>query len=245
MMLGISSLNQYYAGSHTLRDITLRVETGSVTGLMGRNGVGKTTLLNCILGQAPSVDGDIVFDGQRINGLATEDRAALGIALVPQGRMIFPRLTVEENLKVAMAARRKRIPGAGLKTGKAVSCPAPLDRAYSMFPVLKEMRRRLGGDLSGGQQQQLAIGRALVQEPRLLLLDEPCEGIQPSIVQDIGRSIRHLNHTHGITVVVVEQHLNFVRSIADHFYILQRGTVCSEGPIEALDDGIVDTYLKV
>lgn len=244
-MLGITSLNQYYAGSHTLRDVTMRVEPGSITGLMGRNGVGKTTLLDCILGQAPAVDGDIVFDGRRINGLATEDRAALGIALVPQGRMIFPRLTVEENLKVAMAARRERLFGVRVKTRDAGFYSDPIDRAYTMFPVLKEMRRRLGGDLSGGQQQQLAIGRALVQEPRLLLLDEPCEGIQPSIVQDIGRAIRHLNQDHGITVVVVEQHLNFVRSIADHFYILQRGSVCSEGPIEALDDGIVDAYLKV
>jgi len=244
-MLGITALNQYYAGSHTLRDITMRVEPGSITGLMGRNGVGKTTLLDCILGQAPSVDGDVVFDGRRINGLATEDRASLGIALVPQGRMIFPRLTVEENLKVALAARRERLFGVRAKTGVSGFYSDPVYRAYEMFPVLKEMRRRLGGDLSGGQQQQLAIGRALVQEPRLLLLDEPCEGIQPSIVQDIGRAIRHLNQDQGITVVVVEQHLNFVRSIADHFYILQRGSVCSEGPIEALDDGIVDAYLKV
>ncbi len=231
-MLGVHFLNQYYAGSHTLRDVTLELEPGSVTGLMGRNGVGKTTLLNCILGQAPSTTGDIIFDGKAISGLATEDRAALGIALVPQGRMIFPRLTVEENLRVASAARRdgqRKIPGL----------------VYELFPVLEDMRRRLGGDLSGGQQQQLAIGRALVQDPRLLLLDEPCEGIQPSIVKDIAASIRYINETLGMTVVVVEQHLNFVRSVADHFCVIQRGSVVSSGAINALDDDIVDAYLRV
>ena len=231
-MLSARSLNQYYAGSHTLRDVTIDVERGSVTGLMGRNGVGKTTLLSCILGQAPATTGDIVFDGRSIDRLATEDRAALGIALVPQGRMIFPRLTVEENLKVATAARRDRkrsIPGL----------------VYELFPVLKDMRQRLGGDLSGGQQQQLAIGRALTQDPKLLLLDEPCEGIQPSIVQDIGKNIRFLNESLDMTIVVVEQHLNFVRSVADHYYIMQRGRIVSDGEMTALDDSIVDAYLKV
>jgi urea transport system ATP-binding protein len=231
-MLAVSSLNQYYSGSHTLRDVNFAVAPGSITGLMGRNGVGKTTLLNCILGLAPSVDGDIVFDGQRINVLSTENRASLGIALVPQGRMIFPRLTVEENLRVGLAARRdgkRDIPGL----------------VYDLFPVLREMRQRAGGDLSGGQQQQLAIGRALAQGPRLLLLDEPCEGIQPSIVKDIAKSIRFLNQDLGITVVVVEQHLNFVRSVADFFYIMERGRLCADGPIDALDDRIVDAYLKV
>ena len=231
-MLCVSSLNQYYAGSHTLRDVSLRVPRGSVTGLMGRNGVGKTTLLNSVLGLAPSVDGSIEFDGQGIGALSTEERASLGIALVPQGRMIFPRLTVEENLRVALAARRDRlreIPGL----------------VFDLFPVLQDMRRRPGGDLSGGQQQQLAIGRALVQEPQLLLLDEPCEGIQPSIVQDIARNIRYLNQDLGITIVVVEQHLNFVRTVADHFYVMQRGSICAEGPIDALDDQVVDAYLKV
>ncbi len=231
-MLAVSALNQYYAGSHTLRDVVLEVERGSVTGLMGRNGVGKTTLLDCILGQAPAATGDIVFDGKTINKLSTEDRATLGIALVPQGRMIFPRLTVEENLKVAAAARRdgeRAIPGL----------------VYELFPALKDMQRRLGGDLSGGQQQQLAIGRALTQDPKLLLLDEPCEGIQPSIVKDIGKTIRTLNEDLGMTVVVVEQHLNFVRSVADHFYIMQRGSIVSEGAIDTRDDGIVAAYLRV
>lgn len=231
-MLGVSALNQYYAGSHTLRDVAFGVERGSVTGLMGRNGVGKTTLLDCILGQAPSATGDIVFDGKSISRLSTQDRAALGIALVPQGRMIFPRLTVEENLRVATAARRDRkrdVPGL----------------VYELFPVLKDMQRRPGGDLSGGQQQQLAIGRALTQDPKLLLLDEPCEGIQPSIVQDIGKSIRYLNESMNLTVVVVEQHLKFVRSVADHYYIMQRGSIVSEGAIDALDDAVVDAYLKV
>ena len=231
-MLSVSALNQYYAGSHTLRHVSLSVERGSVTGLMGRNGVGKTTLLSCILGQAPSMTGDVVFNGKAINELSTEGRAALGIALVPQGRMIFPRLTVAENLKVASAARRdgkRKIPGL----------------VYELFPVLKDMQRRPGGDLSGGQQQQLAIGRALVQDPKLLLLDEPCEGIQPSIVKDIAKSLRYLNESLGMTVIVVEQHLNFVRSIADRFYIMQRGSIVSEGAIDALDDGIVDAYLRV
>ena len=231
-MLGVEALNQYYAGSHTLRDVAMTIERGSVTGLMGRNGVGKTTLLSCVLGQAPAATGEIVFDGQPIDALSTEDRAALGIALVPQGRMIFPRLTVEENLRVAAAARRDR----------KRDIPALV---YELFPVLKDMRRRLGGDLSGGQQQQLAIGRALVQDPKLLLLDEPCEGIQPSIVKDIAKSIRHLNESLGMSIVVVEQHLKFVRSIADRFYVMQRGSIVSEGSIDALDDAIVDAYLRV
>ncbi|MEN7342807.1 MAG: urea ABC transporter ATP-binding subunit UrtE [Pseudomonadota bacterium] len=231
-MLSITGLNQYYSGSHILRDVSLALEAGKITGLLGRNGVGKTTLLNCILGLIPCDSGSMRFGEQSIAQLPPEARAAAGIALVPQGRMIFPRLTVTENLKVAFAtqARHRR------------SIP---DIVYELFPVLKDMSGRLGGDLSGGQQQQLAIGRALVQAPRLLLLDEPCEGIQPSIVEEIGQCIQRLNREFGMTVLLVEQRVGFVRRTADAFSIMERGAICAEGDIGELSEDLVNHYLRV
>ncbi|MEL7313292.1 MAG: urea ABC transporter ATP-binding subunit UrtE, partial [Pseudomonadota bacterium] len=199
-MLSVASINQYYSGSHILRDVTLKLAQGEITALTGRNGVGKTTLLRCVMGYLPLASGTIAFDGAPIDTFTTEQRARSGMAIVPQGRMIFPRLTVEENLALALVSRRdgqRRIP----------------DEVYEWFPVLADMRHRRGGDLSGGQQQQLAIGRALVQQPSLLLLDEPCEGIQPSIVQEIGVTLKRLNRELGLTILIVEQNLNFLRAV--------------------------------
>lgn len=231
-MLSVAGLNQYYGQSHTLRDLDLEVPTGRCTCLMGRNGVGKTTLLRCIMGLLPARSGQIVLDGADISRLATERRAGLGIGYVPQGRQIFPLLTVEENLEVGLPARRdglRRVP----------------ESVYALFPVLKEMRRRRGGDLSGGQQQQLAIGRALVLDPRVLILDEPTEGIQPNIVQEIGDIIRRLNAEMGLTVLLVEQKLPFARRVADGFCLMDRGRAVAHGPIADLSPDLVREYLTV
>ena len=209
-MLNIRQLNQYYGQSHTLWDVDLDVAEGKCTCLMGRNGVGKTTLLQCIMGLLPVKSGEIEFNEQLINKVIAEKRASLGIGYVPQGRQIFPLLTVEENLRIGLPARRDK------------SSKIP-EFIFELFPVLKEMLNRRGGDLSGGQQQQLAIGRALVIEPSLLILDEPTEGIQPNIVQEIGDIILRLNREKGLTVLLVEQKLPFARKVADHFCILDRG----------------------
>ena len=231
-MLSVHNVNQFYGESHTLWDLSLTIPTGGCACLMGRNGVGKTTLLRCVMGLQPIRSGDIQFGNQSINKLTTEDRARTGIGFVPQGREIFPLLTVEENLQIALAGRRD-----GAKT-------VP-ESIYQLFPVLKSMRHRRGGDLSGGQQQQLAIGRALVLEPKLLILDEPCEGIQPNIVREIGDVIRRLNSELGITVLLVEQKLPFARRVADSFHILDKGRLVAEGAIGELSDQVVQRYLSV
>lgn len=231
-MLSVHSLNQFYGDSHTLWDLSLTIPAGVCACLMGRNGVGKTTLLRCLMGLQQIRSGDIQFDGQSINRLSIEDRARAGIGFVPQGREIFPLLTVEENLQIALAGRSdgaKMVP----------------ERIYQLFPVLKSMRHRRGGDLSGGQQQQLAIGRALVLEPKLLILDEPCEGIQPNIVREIGDVIRRLNSELGLTVLLVEQKLPFARRVADSFHILDKGRLVAEGTMPELSDEIVQQYLSV
>ncbi|MGM0571809.1 urea ABC transporter ATP-binding subunit UrtE [Marinobacter sp.] len=232
-MLQIEKLNQYYGESHTLWDLDLDVPRGQCTCVMGRNGVGKTTLMKCIMGEEKVASGSIRFaDELDLIKQPLEQRARLGIGYVPQGRQIFPLMTVEENLRTGLAARsdgQKTIP----------------ERIYELFPVLREMRNRRGGDLSGGQQQQLAIGRALVIEPRLLILDEPGEGIQPNIVAQIGEVIRKLIAEDGLTVLLVEQKLPFARKYADRFAILDRGRRMAEGEIGELSDELIKQYLTV
>ncbi|MES9832412.1 MAG: urea ABC transporter ATP-binding subunit UrtE [Candidatus Thiodiazotropha sp. LLP2] len=231
-MLKIEKLNQFYGESHTLWDLDLDVPQGQCTCLMGRNGVGKTTLLQCVMGLLPVKSGEIQFSGEKISKLIPERRAPMGIGYVPQGRQIFPMLTVEENLRIGLPVRKKdrnKIP----------------DFIYELFPVLKEMLDRKGGDLSGGQQQQLAIGRALVIDPKLLILDEPTEGIQPNIVQEIGDIIIRLNREIGLTVLLVEQKLPFARKVADRFCILDRGRQVAAGEMENLNDDLIRQYLTV
>ncbi|MGB5225982.1 MAG: urea ABC transporter ATP-binding subunit UrtE [Arenicellales bacterium] len=231
-MLKLEGINQYYGESHTLWDLDLNVAEGECTCLMGRNGVGKTTLLKCIMGLLPVREGVIKYQGEDLTKLSAERRAHMGIGYVPQGRQIFPLLTVEENLRIGLQARRD-----GLKT-------IP-EYIYEMFPVLQEMLGRRGGDLSGGQQQQLAIGRALVTDPKLLILDEPTEGIQPNIVHEIGDVIRKLNRDIGLTVLLVEQKLPFVRRVADSFIILDRGRMMAAAKVDDLNDELIRKYLTV
>lgn len=231
-MIAVSGINQYYRQSHILRDLSLDAAPGSCTCVMGRNGVGKTTLLKCIMGLLPIREGTIRLGEIDVTRMTPDARARAGIGYVPQGREIFPELTVEENLLVPLSARRdgsKKIP--------------PL--IYDLFPVLKEMRGRRGGDLSGGQQQQLAIGRALVLEPRVLLLDEPGEGIQPNIVRQIGDVIQQLNRDLGITVLLVEQKLPFARRVAHYFHIMEKGQVVADGEISQLSDTLIRQHLSV
>jgi len=231
-LLAIKDLNQSYGGSHTLWDVTLDVPRGSRTCLMGRNGMGKTTLLKCIMGLLPVSSGEMTFDGTDLRTLGPEGRARLGIGYVPQGREIFPQLTVEENLRV----------GLGVRKGGPRTIPP---RIFELFPVLKQMLRRRGGDLSGGQQQQLAIGRALVLEPTLLILDEPTEGIQPNIVHEIGDILLALNRDAGVTLLLVEQKLPFARRVASEFAILEKGRCVAGGPIDRLTDDVVHEHLSV
>lgn len=231
-MLTIQKLNQFYSESHTLWDVDLELQEARCNCLMGRNGVGKTTLLNCIMGLQDIRSGSIVFKGQDLSKVNAEKRASLGIGYVPQGRQIFPLLTVKENLQIGLGARADK-----LKT-------IP-EFIYELFPVLKDMLQRRGGDLSGGQQQQLAIGRALVVDPQLLILDEPTEGIQPNIVQEIGDIIKKLNQDIGLTVLLVEQKLPIVRRIADNFFILDRGRKVASGSIDELSDELIKSYLTV
>jgi urea transport system ATP-binding protein len=231
-MLTVKSLNQFYGGSHTLWDVDLTVTPGSCMCLMGRNGMGKTTLLKCIMGLQAASSGDITFDGSDLMRSIAEQRARLGIGYVPQGREIFSHLTVEENLRVGLGIRKN-----GTRT-----IPS---RIFDLFPVLKKMMNRRGGDLSGGQQQQLAIGRALVLEPKLLILDEPTEGIQPNIVHEIGDILMRLNKEEGLTVLLVEQKLPFARRVASEFCILDKGRRAAAGAIGELTDDVVRAHLSV
>ena len=230
-MLVVKALNQYYGGSHILRDVAFDVPSSACTAMLGRNGVGKTTLLKCLMGLLAIRSGDMSLDGRSITGLLPYERAALGIGYVPQGRDIFPRLTVAENLQMGLATKRRgaRIP----------------DLVFEMFPVLKQMLHRRGGDLSGGQQQQLAIGRALAGEPRLLILDEPTEGIQPSIIKDIERAIRRLVAGGQMAILLVEQYYDFAKSLADHYVVLSRGEIVARGDGATMDKEALRAHLAV
>ncbi|MET3118000.1 urea transport system ATP-binding protein [Undibacterium sp. GrIS 1.8] len=232
-MLQVEQVHQHYGSSHTLRGISLSVKKGECLSLLGRNGVGKTTLLKCLMGVLPLSQGSIELDGKNISKLSPHERAKLGIAYVPQGREIFARLTVEENLLMGMAT---------LSSKKASTIKGEV---YELFPVLKEMLQRRGGDLSGGQQQQLAIARALLAEPKLIILDEPTEGIQPSIIKDIGRLIRLLRERGDMGILLCEQYFDFARELADHFVILNRGEVVASGDQNLMDGDDVKRHLAV
>jgi urea transport system ATP-binding protein len=229
-MLSVSKLNHFYGSSHTLHDIDLEIAIGSCTALLGRNGVGKSTLLKCLMGVQPVRSGTVRFDGQDITSLPPHARARRGLAYVPQGRDIFPRLTVEENLLTGFADRSAR--------------DIPED-TFNMFPVLREMRTRRGGDLSGGQQQQLAIARALLTRPKLLILDEPTEGIQPSIIKDIERVIRRLTERGDMAILLVEQYFDFARALADQFVVMSRGEIVKRGSGDNMDADAVRSLLVV
>ena len=232
MILEITDLHQYYGESHTLWGTNLSIEEGTCLSLIGRNGVGKTTLLSCLMGLVDVRSGSIRFEGNELTTMAAEERARVGIGYVPQGRMVFPLMTVEENLESGLGVlprEKRRVP----------------EFVFELFPVLHTMMRRRGGDLSGGQQQQLAIARALVIDPRLLVLDEPTEGIQPNIVQEIGDVIARLNSELGMTVLVVEQKLPFVRRIAHNFAMMTKGEIVADGPLDALTDDLIREHLAV
>ena len=232
MMLTISGLNQSYGQSHTLWDVDMLIEPGSCVCLIGRNGVGKTTLLNCIMGLLPLDSGTIHYQNTDLTAERADRRAPLRIGYVPQGRMIFPLLTVEENLQTGL--------GALPKTQRQLP-----DLIFDLFPVLQSMMHRRGGDLSGGQQQQLAIARALVINPEFLILDEPTEGIQPNIVQEIGGVITRLNRELGLTVLVVEQKLPFARKVASHFHIMSKGAMVASGAMAELSETMIAEHLSV
>jgi len=230
-MLTVERLNQYYGGSHILRDVGFELPQGKVTVLLGRNGVGKTTLLRTLMGLVPSRSGTITFGGRDLTRARPDERARAGIGYVPQGREIFPRLTVGENLEMGLATR-----------GRGAEVPG---RIFEMFPVLRQMLRRRGGDLSGGQQQQLAIGRALAMGPKLLVLDEPTEGIQPSIIKDIEAAIRSLASTGEMAILLVEQYYDFARSLADQYLVMERGEIVAAGAGADMDRDDVRSMLKV
>ena len=225
MTLAVTQLNQFYGGSHILRDLSFEVPAGKVTALLGRNGVGKTTLLRTLMGVIPAKTGSIRFGEKDLSATKPYERVRAGIGYVPQGREIFPRLTVEENLRMGLATR---------PMGSEIP-----PRIFEMFPVLKQMLRRRGGDLSGGQQQQLAIGRALAAGPKLLILDEPTEGIQPSIIKDIERAIRTLAETGEMAILLVEQYYEFARSLANQYLVMERGEIVKRGAGADMDkDGV-------
>ncbi|MEO3999819.1 urea ABC transporter ATP-binding subunit UrtE [Mesorhizobium sp. CAU 1732] len=231
-MLTVTDLTLHYGAAQALRGVSLKAEAAKITCVLGRNGVGKTSLMRSIVGHHRPTSGEVAFEGKALDRSAAYDRARSGIAFVPQGREIFPLLSVRENLETGFAPLKRadrHIP----------------DHVFDLFPVLKDMLGRRGGDLSGGQQQQLAIGRALTMRPRLLVLDEPTEGIQPSIIKDIGRAIRYLRDTAGIAILLVEQYLDFCRELADQVYIMDRGQVVHSGPAEDLDKPDVRRFLTV
>jgi urea transport system ATP-binding protein len=232
-MLKVERLNQYYGSSQTLRNVSFDVPTGAVTALLGRNGVGKTTLLKCLMGVLPVASGSIALDGQEVSALAPYARVRLGMGYVPQGREIFPRLTVAENLMMGLASRTN---------GAAKDIPGEI---YEMFPVLKTMKNRRGGDLSGGQQQQLAIGRALAMKPKVLILDEPTEGIQPSIIKDIERVIQSLSGRGDMAILLVEQYYDFARELADNYVVLRRGEIVLNGAGADMERDNVRNFLSV
>src|SRR5438477_7615647 len=231
-MLKVDNINLYYGAAQALRGVSLSAEPGKVTCVLGRNGVGKTSLLRAMVGQYPISSGAIVFDGSDITTLKSYERARLGIGIVPQGREIFPLLTVEENLKTGFAPLNR----------DERSIP---DDVFALFPVLNEMLGRRGGDLSGGQQQQLAIGRALVMRPRLLLLDEPTEGIQPSIIKDIGRAIQYLRNLGKIAIILVEQYLDFAQELGDNFLVMDRGQVIYAAGRADLDEAALRRAMAI
>ena len=231
-MLEVNDVNLFYGAAQALRGVSLTAEAGKVTCVLGRNGVGKTSLMRAIVGQAPVAKGAIRFNGEDITTMAPSERARRGIAFVPQGREIFPLLTVAENLETGFAPLKRPdrfIP----------------DDVFSLFPVLDSMMRRRGGDLSGGQQQQLAIGRALTMRPKVLVLDEPTEGIQPSIIKDIGNAIRYLRSKSDMAIVLVEQYFDFAKELADHFIVMERGAVVMSGDGAALEDPDVRNRIAV
>jgi urea transport system ATP-binding protein len=231
-MLQINNAWLHYGAAEALRGVSIEADEGRITCLLGRNGVGKTSMIRAIVGHHPLSSGDIELEGVQLDKRPGYERARMGISLVPQGREIFPLLTVRENLETGFAPLKKAertIP----------------EHVFDLFPVLKQMLDRRGGDLSGGQQQQLAIGRALVMRPKLLVLDEPTEGIQPSIIKDIGRAIRYLKESAGVTILLVEQYLDFCRELADRVYILDRGEIVHSGEAASLDNPEVRKYLTV
>ena len=230
-MLSVKGLNQYYGGSHILRDVSFEIPAGKVTCLLGRNGVGKSTLLRTLMGIVPARTGEVVFFDREITRAKPFERVRAGIGYVPQGREIFPRLSVAENLEMGLATQKR---GAGIP-----------QFIFEMFPVLKEMLGRRGGDLSGGQQQQLAIGRALTLRPKLLILDEPTEGIQPSIIKDIERAIRKLTSGGEMAILLVEQYYDFAKSLADHYVVMSRGEVVAQGNGPDMDANNVRALLAV
>jgi urea transport system ATP-binding protein len=232
-MLQVEKINQYYGAAHTLRGVSLELEKGKCMALLGRNGVGKTTLLKCLMGVLPVSAGSVKLEGRDITRLAPHQRARAGIAYVPQGREIFARLTVEENLLM------------GLATHSGKKAHTIKGEVYELFPVLKEMLHRRGGDLSGGQQQQLAIARALLAEPKLIILDEPTEGIQPSIIKDIGNVIRLLRQRGDMAILLCEQYFDFAHELADQFMVLSRGEVVAAGAQSTMNDPDVKRHLAV
>ncbi|MDC1311461.1 urea ABC transporter ATP-binding subunit UrtE [Burkholderiales bacterium] len=232
-MLEVRNINQFYGSSHTLRNVSFVASAGAVTTVLGRNGVGKTTLLKCLMGVLETASGTIYINGTDVTGQPSHARARSGVGYVPQGREIFARLTVEENLLMGLATKSR---------GTISDLPQEI---FTMFPVLKEMLHRRGGDLSGGQQQQLAIGRALAMSPSILILDEPTEGIQPSIIKDIGNAIRSLSARGDMAILLVEQYYDFAKDLADHYVVLQRGEVIKSGLGESMDDDNVRQYLAV
>ena len=231
-MLRVEEIDLYYGAARALRGVSLSAEPGAVTAVLGRNGVGKTSLMRAIVGQQPIASGSIRLGDRTISGLAPYDRARAGVAFVPQGREIFPLLTVKENLETGFAPLKRRdrhVPG----------------EVYDLFPILKDMLHRRGGDLSGGQQQQLAIGRALVTRPRLLVLDEPTEGIQPSIIKDIGRAIAYLRGKGEMAIVLVEQYFEWARDLCDSYAVMDRGQVVEAGPRSGMVEAEVRRWLSV